>query len=204
MFESPRRMDIFKHYIDTGKTYEDDIAYGTYYKKKMPPNLSDDRIVHDIIKHTRFEVVISSSSLLKLVEIQNDLSTSTYIPLTVKQENDCKFTLSCTPSYGILISVVDKTLIFDRPLPKEALTKREMNKIVYDLAFKSLCLDWAKRHPISSTSKSNINNPATEDWDYNNDENLQYNHWTFGEDLNILIRHQSDGELSSVKDQDII
>lgn len=94
MFESPRRIDIFKHYIDTGKTYEDDIAYGTYYKKKMPPNLSDDRIVHDIIKHTRFEVVISSSSLLKLVEIQNDLSTSTYIPLTVKQENDCKFTLT--------------------------------------------------------------------------------------------------------------
>ncbi|CAO3658222.1 unnamed protein product [Rhizopus microsporus] len=179
VFESPRRMDIFKHYIDTGKAYEDDIAYGTYYKKKMPPNLSDDRIVHDIIKHTRFEVVISSSSLLKLVEIQNDLSTSTYIPLTVKQENDYK------------------TLIFDRPLPKEALTKREMNKIVYDLAFKSLCLDWAKRHPISSTSKPNINSSDTEEWDYNNDENLQYNHWTFGEDLNILIRHQSDGELSN-------
>jgi hypothetical protein len=94
-----------------------------------------------------------------------------------------------------LTLLIAKTVYFDRPLPKDVSTARERNKLVYDVAFKSLCLDWSKRHAISSSSKQHASTP---EWDYNNDENLQYNHWTFG-DLNILIRNQSDGDVFNVK-----
>lgn len=94
-----------------------------------------------------------------------------------------------------LTLTIAKTVYFDRPLPKDVSTARERNKLVYDVAFKSLCLDWSKRHAISSSSKQHASTP---EWDYNNDENLQYNHWTFG-DLNLLIRNQSDGDVFNVR-----
>lgn len=78
--------------------------------------------------------------------------------------------------------------MFDRPLPREEMTARERNKLIYDIAFKSLCLDWPNRHDIASITKE------TENTESNQDENLQYNMWKFGE-MNILIRHQIDGEL---------
>ncbi|KAI8640033.1 hypothetical protein BD408DRAFT_348765 [Parasitella parasitica] len=97
-----------------------------------------------------------------------------------------------------------KVLVMDQPFPKDSLTTRAKNKLVYDLAFKSLCLDWKKKHPISANqsrppSPNNYGAAATaaapnEDWDMESDENLQYNLWSFG-DMNIIIRHQADGEL---------
>lgn len=80
-------------------------------------------------------------------------------------------------------------MIFDRPLPREEMTARERNQIIYDLTFKSLCLDWTKRHDISSIVDENAHK------EYATEENLQYNMWTFG-DMNILIRHQADGEIA--------
>lgn len=81
-----------------------------------------------------------------------------------------------------------RTLIVDRPLPREEMTARERNQIVYDLAFKSLCLDWKKNHDIKPVMDGREGKECVDD------ENLQYNLWTFG-DMNILIRHQADGEI---------
>jgi hypothetical protein len=102
------------------------------------------------------------------------------------------------------IKTVVRTLIFDQPLPREEMTARERNKLIYDMAFKSLCLDWTKRHGITEHRPSVMDNSETsniassnnlgEDWDFEQNENLQYNLWTFG-DMDILIRHQADGEI---------
>ncbi|KAG0910178.1 hypothetical protein G6F33_008120 [Rhizopus arrhizus] len=174
-FTLPVEIDLSKNYFFSNHDTQED----AHYKKKIPPTISNDEAAHSLLENVKMDVVISTSCLLNLVEMHNDPSVSSYIPLMVKQDGKTK------------------TVYFDRPLPKDVSTARERNKLVYDVAFKSLCLDWSKRHAISSSSKQHASTP---EWDYNNDENLQYNHWTFG-DLNLLIRNQSDGDVFNVADK---
>lgn len=181
----PKRIDLLKNYFITG--YNND----TYYKRKMLPNLSNDELVQSLLKQTKCDIVISISCLLKLAEMQNNLSVSGSIPLIVKQEGESK----ChSLKYDELI-LLEKTLYFDSPLPKDILTVEEKNKMVYSVAFKSSCLDWSNRRAISSSSKQN--KQTADNWNYDDDENLQYTHWTFG-DLDLLIRYQSDGDVTNV------
>ncbi|CAO3703067.1 unnamed protein product [Rhizopus stolonifer] len=170
----PKRIDLSKNYFITG--YNND----TYYKRKILPNLSSDELVQSLLKQTKCDIVISISCLLKLAEIQSNPSVNGSIPLIVKQEGE------------------KKILYFDSPLPKDTLTAEEKNKIVYNVAFKSSCLDWSNRRPISSSSKQK--KQTADNWNYDDDENLQYTHWTFG-DLDLLIRYQSDGDVASLENK---
>ncbi|KAI8049990.1 hypothetical protein BDF21DRAFT_351199 [Thamnidium elegans] len=177
--ETPRRLDLFKKYIFTPPKESDEIDIeeedddddnGLYYKKKLPPSVSEDKNITQLIQNNEADIVISSECLIAIVELVHDISLDLYIPIKVVEKDN------------------RKTLIFDRPLPREEMTAREKNKLVYDVVFKSLCLDWPNRHDISLVPEGNI------DKQNDQEENLQYNMWTFG-DMNILIRHQVDGEL---------
>lgn len=156
-----------------------------HYKKKLPPNLSTDPVIPSLLTqdtNNKPDIMISSECLVSFVEMFNDLSKDICIPIVVTDE---------------------KTIIFDNPLPKETLTARERNKIVYDWVFKSFCLDWKKRKlvtPIQLKTDTPQNKLKTDDltWDNELDENLQYNMWAFG-DVKILIRHQMDGDYRDVR-----
>lgn len=178
--ETPRRLDLFKKYIftppkesdeiDIEEEDDDDDDNDLYYKKKLPPSVSEDKNITQLIQNNDADIVISSECLIAIVELVHDISLDLYIPIKVVAKDN------------------KKILIFDRPLPREEMTAREKNNLVYDVVFKSLCLDWPNRHDISLVPEGNI------DKQNDQEENLQYNMWKFG-DMNILIRHQIDGEL---------
>ncbi|KAI9360540.1 hypothetical protein BD770DRAFT_38425 [Pilaira anomala] len=173
VMETPRRLDLFKKYIVTPPNEtinEEEEEIDNYYKKKLPPTVSVDENITQLTQTNEVDIVISSECLVSLVELVNDVSLDICVPIRVI-EKDGK-----------------NILMFDRPLPREEMTARERNKLIYDIAFKSLCLDWPNRHDIVSITKE------TENTESNQEENLQYNMWKFGE-MNILIRHQIDGEL---------
>ncbi|KAI9254035.1 hypothetical protein BY458DRAFT_521556 [Sporodiniella umbellata] len=170
-FSVPKKFDLLKNYFVSGSN--DDL----YYKSKMTPDLSSDKLVQDLIGKTKIDIVISTNCLIKLAEMQSDFTVGGCIPLIVEQDGS------------------RKVLYFERPLPKERLSAMDKNKIVYDAAFKSICLDWANRHPVSSNPiKCEHNN----DWNYHDDENLQYTHWVFG-GLSLLIQYQFDSEITNTE-----
>lgn len=188
MFDTPRKIDLFKQYLSVPTMGNTDDDEDNYYKKKLPPELSSDPLMSSLLTQNvsnKLDIAISSECLTSFVEMFNDLSKDICIPIVVTNEN---------------------TVIFDNPLPKETLTARERNKIVYDWVFKSFCLDWKRHKPVTanqqkmdtSQSKVKTKDKETIDWDSELDENLQYNMWAFG-DMNILIRHQMDGEYQNVK-----
>jgi hypothetical protein len=172
MFDTPRKLDLFKQYLYVPSADDGE----EHYKTKLPPNLSVDPVIPSLLAQD-VNIVISSECLASFVETFNDLSKDIYIPIVVTDE---------------------KAIIFDNPLPKEILTARERNKIVYDWVFKSYCLDWKRRKntaPVQPKRKDTVEKDTI--WDRELDENLQYNMWAFG-DMNILIRHQMDGEYQIV------
>ncbi|KAI8365268.1 uncharacterized protein BYT42DRAFT_596057 [Radiomyces spectabilis] len=104
--------------------------------------------------------------------------------------------------------MTEKIVYFDRPAPRGALSARERNQLIYEMTFKSLCLDWKNKQRIrnsatttatteDATSQSSSMTAAETSstdgvaWSPDEDENLIYNMWSFGP-LNILIRHQAD------------
>ncbi|KAL7319514.1 hypothetical protein PS15m_002644 [Mucor circinelloides] len=194
MYDSPRNMNLFRKYLVNNATSPDEEEeHIQYYKKKLLPAIVVDPIIPNLIKDTRPDVVVSAECLTALVEMIHSISSDISIPISVMKSGADR-----------------KVLVMDQPFPRDSLTARAKNKIVYDLAFKSLCLDWKKKHPISAnlSRPPSPNNYATAastskvDNDEGNtelDENLQYNLWSFG-DMNIVIRHQADGELVGVSE----
>ncbi|KAL0139087.1 hypothetical protein V8B55DRAFT_1520595 [Mucor lusitanicus] len=191
MYDSPRNMNLFRKYlVNNAASPDEEEEHIQYYKKKLLPAIVADPIIPNLIKDTRPDVVVSAECLTALVEMIHSVSSDVSIPISVMQSGADK-----------------KVLVMDRPFPRDALTARAKNKIVYDLAFKSLCLDWKKKHSISANASRppSPNNYAAAaaaatdkaENDENStelDENLQYNLWSFG-DMDIVIRHQADGEL---------
>ncbi|KAK4516179.1 Fructose-2,6-bisphosphatase [Mucor velutinosus] len=189
MYDSPRNMNLFRKYlVNNTASPDEEEEHIQYYKKKLLPAIVVDPVIPSLIKDTSPDVIVSAECLTALVEVIHSISSDVSIPISVMQSGTDK-----------------KVLVMDRPFPRDSLTARAKNKIVYDLAFKSLCLDWKKRHPISAnvSRPPSPNSYATAastgkmDNDEGNsrlDENLQYNLWGFG-DMDIVIRHQADGEL---------
>lgn len=190
MYDSSRNMNLFRKYlVNNANSPDEEEEHIQYYKKKLLPAIVVDPIIPNLIKDTRPDVVVSSECLTAMVEMIHSISSDICIPITVMKAGGDK-----------------KVLVLDRPFPKDALTARQKNKLVYDLAFKSLCLDWKKKHTISANqsrppSPNNYGAAAADetndDWNKELDENLQYNLWSFG-DMNIIIRHQADGDLVGV------
>ncbi|KAL9542477.1 hypothetical protein MBANPS3_008593 [Mucor bainieri] len=189
MYDSPRNMNLFRKYLVNNEASPDEEEeHIQYYKKKLLPAIVIDPIIPSLIKDTCPDVVVSAECLTALVEMIHSISSDVSIPISVIQSGNDK-----------------KVLVMDRPFPRDSLTARAKNKIVYDLAFKSLCLDWKKKHFISTNASrppspnnyataASINKPENDECNTDLDENLQYNLWSFG-DMNIVIRHQADGEL---------
>ncbi|GAN05948.1 hypothetical protein MAM1_0106c05424 [Mucor ambiguus] len=189
MYDSPRNMNLFRKYlVNSAASPDEEEEHIQYYKKKLLPAIVVDPIIPNLIKDARPDVVVSAECLTALVEMIHSISSDVSIPISVIQSE-----------------VDKKVLVMDRPFPRDSLTARAKNKIVYDLAFKSLCLDWKKKHFVSAnasrppspnnyTATASTSKAENDECNTELDENLQYNLWSFG-DMDIVIRHQADGEL---------
>ncbi|KAI7860399.1 hypothetical protein BDC45DRAFT_101306 [Circinella umbellata] len=173
----PEKLDLKKEYVQTSLDSSDQ----DYYKKKLPPPISQDSVIPTIIaKNTKIDIVVSLDTLTKLLELHNNPSLEFDIPIVVRENEKGS-----------------KTLYMDQPLLQDQIETHEQNQIVYNMVFKSARVDWKSRHSLERNSTEIKDPEPTSHWNYKEDENIRYDLYTFGEQT-ILLRRQQDALLNGI------
>ncbi|EFA84097.1 hypothetical protein PPL_03170 [Heterostelium album PN500] len=144
----------------------------TFWTKSTIPTLSKDTNIQSLVEKNNIDIVLSSSSFVKLINNVAPFSEDWEIPITSRD-------------YVNATGENKKVYILDKPLLKKSITPKEKNEKYFNLAVESIGLTRGEQSnypPIHFSTDEDTTKQK-----HLTSTNLTYNVWRFGE-MKLLIR----------------